>query len=220
MHISQATTPLRFIFWGGLLCVLDFSFSSSTTVNGVVGSGFRFDILNDLVGMILVTIGVVKLGKFEIDLTYRRQMLFVYFCCIIGCIKAFLGHFIFTPSAIVSLIGSATSILSLVGTILFTNAMVQLASSYQLHRSAASWRLTRILMVLFWCVPMGISNLMALTGGFVNLGLIVIPLLLAMIVPLIHLFISTSRMREEAGQSVGLVKVAQKAAQKNSGAIN
>lgn len=52
MPISKAVTPLRMIFWGALLCILDFSFSSYSSRNGGPASGFQFDILNDLLGMI------------------------------------------------------------------------------------------------------------------------------------------------------------------------
>jgi hypothetical protein len=46
LSIKHAVAPLRMIFWGGLLCVFDITFSQTTN-----GQGFKFDILNDALGL-------------------------------------------------------------------------------------------------------------------------------------------------------------------------
>ena len=204
MNIKQAITPLRMIFWGGILCVLDFSISSSHSVNGHVRTGFRFDLLNDFVGMILITIAVVKLAKFRVDSSYRKQMLFVFICCLLGCVKSFFGHFIFPTSSVLTFLSSSTGIASLLAAILFATAMSNLASHHGMFNSESNWLFTRLLMFIFWCVPIGFSNMLAiaylLTGNkfFFGIGILIIPVLLLMLVPLVHLFISTSKMRIEA----------------------
>lgn len=215
MSISQAVTPLRWIFWGGLLCVFDFSVSSSTSVNGRVQSGFRFDILNDFAGMLLITAAVSRLAKFAVDPSYRSSMQFVFFCSILNCVKALAGHIIFPPNPLLSVLSNLVGIASLVAMVLFCTSMHALALTHELHESASSWTKTRLLVIVLWVIPLGLLNLAGLgavaTGKSVhfNIGVLVIPLLAAFAVPLIHLFKSTSRMRLEAervqfGSSPGL----------------
>lgn len=203
MNIKQAVLPLRLIFIGGILCVLDFTFLSSRSINGQLQFGFRFDVLSDFLGMILVTAGVVKLAKFQVDSSYRKQMQFVFICCLIGCVEAFFGHFIFPYSRVLSLLGTCTNIATLIAVILFATSMAKLATAHGLYESASSWLVTRILMIVFWCVPMGLLNALAF-GSLVegrpslNIGILIIPVLLLRLIPLVHHFISTTKMLREA----------------------
>ncbi|MCO6045877.1 hypothetical protein NG895_18410 [Aeoliella sp. ICT_H6.2] len=203
MPISQAILPLRLVFWGGLLCVLDFTFSYSTTVNGHT-SGVRFDILNDLLGMLLLTFGVYRLKQFDLDGKYRDYMRIVLVVSMINCVIALMDHFVFSRPTLLSVGEQLVSIVTLVATVLFCTAMMQLAQAYALHRSAESWQFTRLLVIVIWAIPFGLlylSTLGALVVGEsfpFSIGLLVIPVLLAMLVPLVHLFISTSRMKREA----------------------
>ena len=50
--VNQAITPLRLIFWGGLLCIFDFHLTQITNDHG-----FKFDVLSDALGTILITVG-------------------------------------------------------------------------------------------------------------------------------------------------------------------
>src|SRR5436309_3272362 len=59
--VRSAITPLRLIFWGALLWIIDFR------ING-------FDIANDLLGSILVAIGVVRLARINVSERYNRVM--------------------------------------------------------------------------------------------------------------------------------------------------
>jgi hypothetical protein len=74
----------------------------------------------------------------------------------------------------------------------------------RLARSVASWRLTTTLFVVIYLLPLGFFYLAAAwaiaTGSsfHINLGAGGLLLLPIFAVPLIHLFVSTSRMRHEA----------------------
>ena len=59
--VNQAITPLRLIFWGGLLCIFDFHLTQTTN-----GHGFKFDVLSDALGSILIAVGVFRLGAIPI----------------------------------------------------------------------------------------------------------------------------------------------------------
>lgn len=202
--ITSAVTPLRLIFWGSLLCVFDFSFSQTTAINGEVTSGFRFDVLNDFVGMVLVTIGVSRLAGFAIDGAFVSAMRFVVACSVLNCIEPFFGHFVFRPPPVFGLLANLLGLATLLAIFLFCTCMLRLAIAYGLPHSTVSWFRTRWLVIALWVIPLGLIHLLGLwaflTGQSFhwNLGLLIIPLLVVFLIPLIHLFISTSRMRQEA----------------------
>lgn len=207
MSIHQAIVPLRLIFWGGLLCVLDFSVSNTTTINGQITSGFKFDFLNDFLGMLLVTLGIYRLKQFDLDSTYRINMLVVFVVALVNCLIAFADHFVFDTPLPLDVLLALFSIATLVATILFCTAMLQLADAYGMWESSVSWRFTRLLVIAIWVVPFGLLNLLMLavllTGRSLhfNIGWFMVLVLLTMLVPLVHLFISTSRMKNEAEQA-------------------
>lgn len=192
------------IFWGALLCVFDFSFSSTTSFNGQVTSGYQFDVLNDFLGMLLVTFGVSRLSGFAIDSAFLSSMRFIFGCCVLNCVEAFLGHFVFQTPPFWSLISNLLGLATLVAIVLFCTSMQRLAVAFSLPRSASSWLTTRWLVIVLWAIPLGLLHLLGLgvliTGQSFhwNLGVLMIPLLIVFIIPLVHLFISTSRMRQEA----------------------
>ncbi len=78
--IKRAIGPLRLIFWGGIICVLDFK------ING-------FDLLNDVAGTIMIAWGVFSLGGMSVHEHYSRVMLFVKIVAVLYVFQAVMGHF-------------------------------------------------------------------------------------------------------------------------------
>ena len=197
--VLKAIRPLRLIFWGGLICVFDITVSS--TVNG---EGFKFDFINDFVGMILITVGVFKLGGITVHERYRSAMIFVKIIAVIETFNAFLGHFVFDMHPGLSVVFSILTLLVLAAVVVFCIAMRWLCQKARLERSAGSWRTTMILHIVILVIPVGLFYLAAiiaiLTGEsfFIDLGPAGLLLLFAFAIPVIHLFISTSRMAGEA----------------------
>ena len=70
--IRDAIRPLRFIFWGGLICVLDFKVTEMSS-----SGGWQFDFLNDFVGMLMIVWGVTQLGKIDVHERYGKALSFV-----------------------------------------------------------------------------------------------------------------------------------------------
>ena len=195
------------IFWGGLLCVFDVSFSQVTYINDEIASGFRFDFLNDFVGMLLITWGVLELAKFQIDDTYRKAMKFVFVCAALNSLEALSEHLVFNLPVLVSILLHVLSLVTLAAAVLFCTSMIQLSKAYLLSTSAGSWLKTRALVTFLWAVPFGILHLISIfalvtnSPIYLDIGLFVIPVWLLVAIPLVHLFISTNRMREESAFS-------------------
>lgn len=203
MQIKQAITTLRLIFVGVLLNIFDFSYFHVTESRGEVW-GYKFDFLNDFVGMLLITYGVKQLGKFQVNSTYRTLMGLTLVCCICNCVDAFTDHFVFrTPKAVV-ICWIVLSIASLVATLMFSAAMQLLSSHYSLHGAAKSWSGTGLMIAIIWVAPIGLFNLIGL-GNYLagrdlhwDIGGLIFPLMLVLVLPLIPFFISIYRMQKEA----------------------
>lgn len=197
--IRSAIVPLRLVFWGGLLCVLDIHFSQTSN-----GRGFRFDILNDFIGMLMITTAVFRLAAFDAGDRYRFSMTLVRIAAVLATLKALQAHVIYEAGPFVSAILTIVGFFNLVATVMFCRCMRWLAETLDLSRSAASWRVTTILFFWIYLVPIGLLHLTSLaarTGGFDfhfdtgPAGLLLLPVFF---VPLVHLFVSTSRMKREA----------------------
>jgi hypothetical protein len=91
----------------------------------------------------------------------------------------------------------------LVAIVTFCVAMRWFCEEAQLRKAARSWRVTTILFVVIYLLPLGLLYVMmalAIVSGRsfnVNLGPAGLLLLPVFAIPLIHLFVSTSRMRHD-----------------------
>lgn len=202
-QIEATITPLRLIFWGGLLCVIDITFSETTN-----GRGWTFDILNDFLGTILITFGVFRLLSVEVHDAYRKVMIFVAVVAFLSCFDALHAHFIYRVPSLLTFLQNVLGIAALVAIVLFCIAMRWLCLEAQLNRSAQSWKTTFWLFVVIYLLPLGLFYLIAMistaTGQSFNLNLGPGALLLVIVflIPLVHFFISTSRMKSEAQMEV------------------
>lgn len=197
--IRRTVSPLRMIFWGGLICVIDITFSES-----VNGHGWQFDILNDLAGMLMITWGVFELGKLNVHDRYRKYMSFVQVIAVLTCIEAFQAHFIYDAPSLIGFMFVVLSIVSMIAIVMFCVAMRWLSEEAGLQISAKSWKTSTLLFVVIYLIPLGLfycaCAVAIVMGEYFNLQLGPAALLLVpvFLVPLIHLFVSTSRMKNEA----------------------
>lgn len=186
---------------GSIVVLLDFTFSISTN-----GSGFRFDVINDVIGMLLILVGLVRLASFRIDSQYDSTFRFLKTVALICCFEAGFNHFIFaTPEPwILSFAILILGLAKLVAVIYFCRSMIRLSQHYLLPQSAASWTETMKWVGLFWVVPMLIIlslsgyTLMINPRAEFNLGVFFLPAIALMLLPVIRLFSAISVMRREA----------------------
>ncbi len=203
--IQTTLTPLRLIFWGGLICVFDFTFSQ--TVNG---EGLKFDLINDLVGMLMITWSVYQLGKVDLHDRYRTAMLFVIIIASFSCLDALHGHFIYSTPPAISFLLSVLGALAMAATVVFCIAMRWLCREAGLQRSEQSWKTTTLLFVIIYLLPLGLFYCAAAiavatsTSFNINLGPAGLLLMPVFCIPLIHLFVSTSRMKVDVETSLNI----------------
>ncbi len=197
--VRQAITPLRMVFWGGILCVFDFTITSTQN-----GHGFKFDFLNDALGTFLIALGVSRLSGMSVHDRYAGAMRFVQIISVVAVLDAIREHFVMPLPPAASFLLSVLGFIYLVAVIVFCVAMRWFCEQARLHQSVASWRLTTVLFVVIYLVPLGLFYLaaawaIATSNSFhINLGEGALLALPVFAIPLIHLFISTSRMQHEA----------------------
>ncbi|HDZ21829.1 hypothetical protein LCGC14_0225580 [marine sediment metagenome] len=197
-NIRSVIKPLRLIFWGGLLWILDFKVSQ--TVNG---TGFQFDILNDTLAAVLVAWGVLSLARFSVSDRYTWWMKAVWVVSVIAIVNTIHDHFIYDVPEGIAFLQLVLELASLIAIVVFCTAMGWFCAWAGLERSGQSWAVTRILFIVIYLVPLGLFYLIAagaiLTGKFfnINLGPEWTLLIVVFFIPMIHLFMSTSRMAKE-----------------------
>jgi len=198
-EIRNTVTPLRLVFWGGLLCVLDFSFSETAN-----GEGWKCDILNDFVGMVMITWAVFRLAGIKVNDRYAAAMVFVKVTAVLSCVDALHDHFIYPRPPALSFVLTLLGAAAMVATLLFCLAMRWLSMAAGLWRSAKSWGVSAVLFTVIYVVPLGLFYLAAAvaiateSSFHIELGAAGLLLLPVFFIPLIHLFVSTSRMKNEA----------------------
>lgn len=197
--IRRTITPLRLVFWGALICVIDVTITSGS---------FKFDILNDLVGALLIAVGVFRLADIRVSERYKGLMRFVQFGAVFAIVSAAMDFISLPHSIAFGVLGSLVSLITLAATIVFCVAMRCFCDEASLARSSRSWRVTTILFVVIYAIPVGLFYVLGLvalaSSGSLNyrlnspLALLIVPVFL---IPLIHLFVSTSRMKRDAGSA-------------------
>jgi hypothetical protein len=86
----------------------------------------------------------------------------------------------------------------------FCTAMRLLCAEALLVKSARSWGTTFVLFTVVYVIPIPMLAVAAALGGSGNLNINsiwVVPIAILLLVPLIHFFVSTSRMKREAIQA-------------------
>ena len=193
--LARFRVPLRLIFWGGLLCLFDFWFTS-----GSKRSGFKLDILNDFVGMILITVGVFRIVAAMPPGKERRTLNLIGTVAVFSTLAAFLGHLVFEHPEPLSWALSILSLAELWAILVFCAIMGSACRHGGLDAASRSWNTTFVLFFVIYLIPLGFFHLAALVAMGtrsefrIDLGPAGLLLLPVFFWPMVHFFVSTSRM--------------------------
>jgi hypothetical protein len=194
--IIHVVRPLRRLFWGALLVLLDFTFS--TTTNGV---GFRLDLLDDTVGMVLITAAVATLWDMHVSPSYAARMGFVRWVAILALLESILDHFIFPQPALLAFFVQALGIAKPVAALLFCACMRDLCREAMLSEAGSKWHTTLMLFLFFYGIPLALLQLAAMLPDgaiHIDVGPWMVLVLPIFFVPLISFFSATSTMERLA----------------------
>lgn len=187
IKIRKTILPLKLIIAGGFLLVIDFNF-------------FFFDLFNDTVGWVLLTIGVIFLTFLHSSKRYEYGMTFVSLVAILSVGVHLLS--LTTPDVIEEYIQYYyfLSGIQSVAIIFFCISMYWFCEELGLNTIAKDWQSAYLLFTFFLIIPGSINSLIlnvlypdySLSNVMIIL-IIVIYMLLA-IIPLIHIFRVTKKM--------------------------
>jgi hypothetical protein len=199
IDVRETVLPLRVVFWGAILCIIDITFVTTTN-----GEGFKFDLLDDAIGAAMIAWGVSRLARIGLHDRYRRVMRFVQIVAVLNIIDAIRDHFVVQWPEFISFVLLVFSLFCLVAVVYFCIAMRWLCEEAALTAAAGSWRATTLLFVVIYLIPLGLfycASIIAMISGesfHIDLGPLGLLLILVFLVPVVHLFISTSRMVRSA----------------------
>ncbi len=200
-ELQKAVLPLKLIFWGGIICILDFTIDSTSSYNGGGSAGCSFDLINDFAGMLMITWGVFELSNYRFYPQYDTIMKWLRIVAVVACIEAIEEHFLYENSSGLSLLFILLYLVQMVSIWGFCVAMRWLSLAGELERAADSWRFTTKLFVWIYLIPTVLFSLVRVMAildggsGQIELGpawFLVLPIIA---VPFIHLFVSISRMK-------------------------
>ncbi|HWN68994.1 MAG TPA: hypothetical protein VNM90_15255 [Haliangium sp.] len=194
--IVHAARPLRQIFWGTLLVLLDVTFSLTYG-----GGGFRFDVLDDTLGMVLIIAAVARLRGIPVDSYYVARMGFIRWVAILALSESILDHFIFAQPWLLTFLLQILGIAKIVASLLFLACMRDLCLETMLIEAARRWQTTLTLFLVFYGIPFGLLLIVAMLAGdsfHIDAGPGMLLIVLLFLVPLVSFFGATLTMARSA----------------------
>jgi len=191
-----ARSALDKIFWGTLVCVIDFHFTQTSG-----SGGFRFDVISDVVGAAMIAWGLGQLLPLIPVSAYAKIMSFCQLIAAVAVLEALAGHIVMDWPPPVRLLSMAFSLICLLAVYRFCDAMRLFCSSLALTHVEQSWRLSQQLFLWLNAVPAVILHAASLLVMFsrekvhLNIGPLAIAIVIAAMVPLVHILVSIRRTR-------------------------
>jgi hypothetical protein len=205
--ISAAITPLRLVFWGGLICLIDIH--SNWNIDGQV---WKIDVISDVIGALGIAWGVFRLSMLRVGGWYHFAMASVLVVASIAVLVAVHDHFVYDQPQWVSVALQLAPVVVLIATVVFCMAMRRLNAAAGLEHAERSWRVTTLLVVFISLIPLGVvhaadavATLRGETSIF-QLPNLLVALAVAQIIPLAHFFVSTSRTAREAESAASVAE--------------
>jgi len=214
MHPAEANaaqSALGKIFWGTLICVFDLHFSQTSN-----GTGFKFDIINDVVGAIMITWGVTQLQPLVNEPRYAQIMRFCHLVAILCVLDAVVDHVIAPWPVPLRALHIVFGFVCLLAIYQFCSAMRTFCMAGGLLETERSWTKSQWLFLVLNLIPAAILNLLSLvlmaggTRGRVRvdplvgaLGLIAV---IAAIIPLVYLLWTIWATRRDLDDRARLAK--------------
>ena len=163
--------------------------------------GFKFDIVSDVIGMLLIAWGLGQLQPLVFDLHYARLMRFCRIVAVISIIEAVVDHAIFPWPVPFRAAYAIWSLVSLFAVYRFCSAMRIFCFSAGAFDTERTWATSERYILWLALLPGAVTNVLSLLAtsapprqfsGLAPLGVAVV---IAAAIALIHLLMSISRTR-------------------------
>lgn len=162
--IIHAVRPLRRIFWGALLVLVDISFSLDF---GEIG--LRLDLLDDTLGMLLITLAVGRLRDIPMGGWYGTRMVFLHWVAIVALLDSFLQHFIFPKPWLLASLSLVMPFVMIAALLVLCACMRDVCRAATLSGEAQRWQRAFALFLVFCGIPSVL--LVMVESGVLTVGL-------------------------------------------------
>jgi hypothetical protein len=139
-------------------------------------------------------------------------MAFVLVVAFLAILVAVHDHFVYDQPQWVSSVVQLAPVVGLTATVVFCMAMRRLSAATGLEQSAQSWKITTLLVAVISLIPLGLihaagaaATLNVETSTF-ELPNLLVAFVVAQIIPLVHFFLSTSKMAREAESAANVAE--------------
>jgi hypothetical protein len=133
-------------------------------------------------------------------------MAFVKVVAVVSTFKELIDHWSFRTTDVWDMAWTAFSMVELAAMVVFCSTMHLLCRAYDLDEAARSWKTTTVWYVVVYTIPLGLVHASSLVAGMTgksfhyNVGGWALLAIVLFAFPLIHFFVSTSRMARAAGR--------------------
>jgi hypothetical protein len=195
--LKETIVPLRLIFWGTLIVVIDFNINS-------------FDLINDFIGMVMITAALGKLCRLPVSKLYHTEMFWNYVISFVATIIDFFGEIItltiqpitISSFTILGFVSELVLLFCLWRCLSFCRCMEEICESKNLSRCSESWQYSRSLIAYGMIVPFISFFLFLYTTEILNIqnqvkeiSIVLMFLVVGLFVwGIIHFLMSVSRM--------------------------
>jgi hypothetical protein len=207
----QTIQALRLLFWCGILYILDFNLSCG---GGDCTSGF--DIFTDIIGLILISIGIFKLDTEEVLESYSEKMWFIKLASLLAIIIQIIPWSRIPALDGVDLILGVIIVIA-IGT--FSQVMHSLSRDQGFSRSEHLWKKTHLAVIAVYVIPTCLFSLLSLVIIILNrfslyeisyhslhpaIAVILLVSIPVFFLPLVLLFLATNKLKSEILQRIEL----------------
>lgn len=192
-EVEKLVTALRLIFWGLIIVLIDINVQS-------------FDLVNDIVGILVIASAIKLLTALHQNGAYRRVMRFARMVAFLACFDSLYNQFFEDAVASITVASAALELVTAFAIVMFCHAMRWLSREHGLWRAAMSWHKTAKLATWLYLVT---------TGAFLTCGslfrmldhsdntqitsfILFTVFFVMMVAPFVHFMISLTRMKREA----------------------
>ena len=158
---KEISKALLFIMLGMAIHVVDISFSR--TVNG---EGFRFDLINDLIGIGMIILAIGQLRRIRINEKYQQYMTFALVAAGVQMVWDLEGHMLYVRPYFLWVLSLICGFLVLGGILLLLESLLILSSGLSLNKSPFNLKLAKRLFIYLEIVPsVVVVGLLLLSGS-------------------------------------------------------
>jgi hypothetical protein len=136
------------IFWGGIICIFDFNFRL-----GFGGKSINFNILNDLIGVVLILFGIIILLNLDISKVFSYEIIVVAIFALSWFAAVFFSTLNEGFHSFISPLWVYFRYLGPIGILVFCFSMLELSRRYCSELEVNSWKRTTFFFLFFAILP-------------------------------------------------------------------